>query len=185
MMVGKADISRLIGRYESLGNFVYSAKLLFRYLADRLKYERGTRLMMGNALIARLFYSLRKRKVPILFDSSIVELMGNRDGVKGAQMEINGRQSRGESPQRRSAGDRWIRAQQTPPRGIHASSCSTHSMSCEGNTGDGIELGKSWAPRWRRNKAPVDSGRPFRSRRGATAPKVCFRISCLIAPSPG
>ena len=24
--------------------------------------------MMGNALIGRLFYSLRKRKVPILFD---------------------------------------------------------------------------------------------------------------------
>src|SRR5262249_60065688 len=58
MMVGKADISPLIGRFRSISNFVYSAKLLLRYLFDRLKYARGTRLMMGNALIARLFYSL-------------------------------------------------------------------------------------------------------------------------------
>ena len=43
MMVGKADIPRLIGRFQSIGNFIYSAKLFARYLADRLKYERGTR----------------------------------------------------------------------------------------------------------------------------------------------
>ncbi len=60
MMVGKADISRLIGRFNSIANFIYCAKLLARYLVDRLKYQRGTRLMMGNALIGRLFYSLRQ-----------------------------------------------------------------------------------------------------------------------------
>src|SRR4029077_21069524 len=37
MMVGKADISPLIGRFKSIANFVYSAKLFLRYLSDRLK----------------------------------------------------------------------------------------------------------------------------------------------------
>ena len=74
MMVGKADIARLIGRFHSIGNFIYSAKLFARYLVDRLKYPRGTRLMMGNALVGRLFYSLRQRNVPILFDAAIVDL---------------------------------------------------------------------------------------------------------------
>src|ERR1044072_369654 len=85
MMVGKADISPLIGRFKSIANFVYSAKLFLRYLSDRLKYARGTRLMMGNALIARLFYSLRERNVPILFDASIIEVVGVRIGIKGAR----------------------------------------------------------------------------------------------------
>jgi hypothetical protein len=62
MMVGKADISPLIGRFRSIANFAYSAKLFLRYLSDRLTYARGTRLMMGNALVARLFYSLAQTR---------------------------------------------------------------------------------------------------------------------------
>ena len=53
----------------AVANFIYAAKLFLRYLADRLRYPRGTRLMMGNALVGRLFYSLRQRDVPILFDA--------------------------------------------------------------------------------------------------------------------
>src|SRR4029079_15208568 len=48
MMVGKPDLAPLIGRFRSLKNFVYAAKLFGRYLVDRLRYPRGTRLMMGN-----------------------------------------------------------------------------------------------------------------------------------------
>src|SRR5262249_15816631 len=91
MMVGKVGIFQLSGRFRSIANFAYSAKLFLRYLSDRLKYARGTRLMMGNALIARLFYSLRKRNVPILFDASIIEVDGDRHGVKGAQLKIGDR----------------------------------------------------------------------------------------------
>ena len=60
MMVGKMDIPRLLGRFRSVGNFAYAAKLFLRYASDRLRFSRGTRLMMGNALVARLFYSLKK-----------------------------------------------------------------------------------------------------------------------------
>jgi succinate dehydrogenase/fumarate reductase flavoprotein subunit len=91
MMVGKLDISRLLGRFQSAANFIYSAKLFARYLGDRMKYPRGTRLMMGNALVARLFYSLRKRNVPILFDAAIVGLVGDRNGVTGARLNAGGK----------------------------------------------------------------------------------------------
>lgn len=87
MMVGKMDIPRLLGRFQSAENFIYSAKLFARYLIDRLRYPRGTRIMMGNALIARLFYSLRKRNVPILYGASIVDLIGDRSGVQGAYLK--------------------------------------------------------------------------------------------------
>ena len=90
MMVGKPDLAPLIGRFRSFGNFVYATKLFARYLADRLRYPRGTRLMMGNALVARLFYSLRKRRVPILFNAALIDLLGNAEGVSGARIRIEG-----------------------------------------------------------------------------------------------
>jgi succinate dehydrogenase/fumarate reductase flavoprotein subunit len=92
MMIGKADIAPLVGRFRSLRNFVHAAKLFARYLADRLRYPRGTRLMMGNALVARLFASLRKRNVPILFDTGIVDVIGDRSGVTGARLLSGGRE---------------------------------------------------------------------------------------------
>src|SRR4029079_7211126 len=50
IMVGKADIPRLIGRFHSISNFIYSAKLFARYLVDRLTYRRGTPLLLGTRL---------------------------------------------------------------------------------------------------------------------------------------
>ena len=90
MMVGKPDIAPLIGRFKSVRNFVYAARLFARYLTDRLRYPRGTRLMMGNALVARLFYSLRKRNVPILFGASLKDLTGDRLRVTGARLTTTG-----------------------------------------------------------------------------------------------
>jgi thioredoxin reductase len=82
-------------------------------LSDRLKYARGTRLMMGNALIARLFYSLRRRNVPILFDASIAEVEGDRHGVKGAQLKIGDRKIlvKARKPQQQR---RFVRAGHAP-----------------------------------------------------------------------
>jgi succinate dehydrogenase/fumarate reductase flavoprotein subunit len=142
MMVGKADISPLIGRFKSISNFAYSAKLFLRYLSDRLKYARGTRLMMGNALIARLFYSLCKRNVPILFDASIMEVDGDRHGVKGAQLKIGGRKILVKA--RRGvvlatggyAHNKGFR-ETFMPRPV-----PTYSMSSSDNKGDGVEIGQ-------------------------------------------
>jgi succinate dehydrogenase/fumarate reductase flavoprotein subunit len=90
MMIGKPDIAPLVGRFQSFRNFAYAAKLLARYLTDRLRYPRGTRLMMGNALVARLFYSLRKRGVPVLLNAALIELLRGPEGVSGARVRIDG-----------------------------------------------------------------------------------------------
>ncbi len=86
MMVGKDDIPPLIGRFKSVANFIYAAKLFLRYLADRLRYPRGTRLMMGNALMARLFYSLKKRGVPVRFGAALTDLIVEGGVVRGARL---------------------------------------------------------------------------------------------------
>ena len=60
MMVGKTDIPSLLHPFHSLANFSNAARLLVRQALDRIKHPRGTRLIMGNALVARLLYSLKQ-----------------------------------------------------------------------------------------------------------------------------
>ncbi|HEY7231545.1 MAG TPA: FAD-dependent oxidoreductase [Pseudolabrys sp.] len=142
MMIGKADIPRLIGRFRSIANFIYSAKLFLRYARDSLKYGRGTRIMMGNALIGRLFYSLRKRKVPVLFGARIVDIIGDERGIRGARVNVNGKEII--VPTRKGvvlatggyAHNKRLRAAFMPQP------VPEHSMSVEDNQGDGIEIGQ-------------------------------------------
>jgi len=142
MMVGKDDISRLLGRYRSLGNFVQTSKLLARYLADRLSYSRGTRLVMGNALVARLYHSLRRRNVPILFETSIEDLIGGTDGVTGAVLRSGGervavRARRGVVLSTGGyAHNASLRAAFMPEAG------RPRSMAVPSNRGDGVALGR-------------------------------------------
>ncbi|MBC7707589.1 MAG: FAD-dependent oxidoreductase [Rhodoferax sp.] len=84
MMVGKADIQALIRRWKCWPDFLHSASLVARYAADRLRYPRGTRLVMGNALVARLFISLREVGVDIRFGCRLRSLdmqLGRASGV--------------------------------------------------------------------------------------------------------
>ncbi|MBV8920397.1 FAD-dependent oxidoreductase [Bradyrhizobium sp.] len=83
MMVAKNDIAPLLHPLRSARNFVHVSRLLVRQTLDRLHFSRGTRLIMGNALVARLFYDLRK-SVDILFETELNELIRTGDQVTGA-----------------------------------------------------------------------------------------------------
>jgi succinate dehydrogenase/fumarate reductase flavoprotein subunit len=141
MMVGKDDIPPLIGRFRSVANFIYAARLLARYFADRLKYPRGTRLMMGNALVARLFYSLKRRGVPIRFGAALTGLIGEQGAIRGARVrcgarEIVVRASKGVVLATGGFGrNEKFRAAFMP------APVPADSLSHEGNVGDGIAIG--------------------------------------------
>jgi succinate dehydrogenase/fumarate reductase flavoprotein subunit len=142
MMVGKADIARLLGRFKSIANFIYSAKLLARYLVDRVRYPRGTRLMMGNALVARLFYSLRRHNVPIMFDAAIVDLAGDQRVVTGARLKCGGKEisvkvRKGVVLATGGYGHNKNFRSSFMPQPV-----PDYSMSYEGNHGDGLDIGR-------------------------------------------
>jgi succinate dehydrogenase/fumarate reductase flavoprotein subunit len=145
MMVGKTDIPRLLGRYRSAGNFGHSAKLVLRYATDRLNYPRGTRLTMGNALVGRLFHSLRQRRVPMLFDARVAELLREGGRVTGALIRRGAETVRvrarkgvvlatGGFGQNRALRERLM----APPAAAQA-----RSMAHAHNTGDGVSLAGS------------------------------------------
>lgn len=140
MMVGKEDIPRLIKRYRRASDFLHAARLFARYRFDRLRYPRGTRLTMGNALVARLFYSLRQRRVPILFGARVHELIEDSGRVAGALI--------GSEDGRFRIGARCGVVLATGGIGHHAAlrarlmprPTPVHSLCSAGNVGDGVVM---------------------------------------------
>ncbi len=59
MMVGGEDLPRLAGAFRRPRDFAYAGRLLLRYLADRTRFGRASRLTNGAALAAALLHSLR------------------------------------------------------------------------------------------------------------------------------
>jgi succinate dehydrogenase/fumarate reductase flavoprotein subunit len=142
MMVGKTDIPYLLKPFASVANFTAAAKLLLRHATDRLRYARGTRLVMGNALVGRLFCSLRRRNVPIEYEARLIDLVRGKDRVEGAVVDIGDkRQTIGA---RRGvilatggfAPDATLRAEFMKDLPVN------HSNAFEGATGDGFSAAR-------------------------------------------
>lgn len=87
MMVGRAEVDALLNPFASLANFRQGTGIVLRYLADRLRHRRGTRLMMGNALVARLFLGLRQNRVPVWFGAGLRDLLVEEGRVTGAILD--------------------------------------------------------------------------------------------------
>ena len=90
MMIGRDDIEPLTRPFSSLPAFRRAMSLLWRHATDRLRYRRGTRLLMGNALVGRLFYSLRRNKVPVWLNAPLQELTKDGGRVTGAVLSGDG-----------------------------------------------------------------------------------------------
>lgn len=86
MMVNQEDVLSLLAATQSLTALRHSASILFRHAKDRVTHSRGTRLMMGNALIARLLLSLDQRQVPILIKASVQQIHAGADGVEAVSV---------------------------------------------------------------------------------------------------
>ncbi len=83
MMVTRGEVARLLRIGRNLDSLLLGAKLVTRYVFDRLRYKRGTRLVLGNALAARLFKNLLDREVPVWFGAKTTRLATEAGRVSG------------------------------------------------------------------------------------------------------
>ena len=83
MMVDRDDIGHLLNVGKSFKSFRYAMRIILRHQMDRLLHGRGTRLVMGNALIGRLLLSLRERKVTIVNRCNVTALRTQGEGETG------------------------------------------------------------------------------------------------------
>jgi succinate dehydrogenase/fumarate reductase flavoprotein subunit len=142
MMVGKADIGHLVGRFKSFASFRHSAGLLLRYLGDRLRHARGTRLVMGNALVARFYASLRDAGAAVSFGARLEGLMQDQGRVTGARLQLGER--RVEVKARRGvvlATGGFGRGEALRDRLMPAGHARWPSLIFEGNQGGGVRAG--------------------------------------------
>ena len=93
MMVTRGEASRLLRAGRSLDGTLLAVRLVLRFLADRLRYPRGTRLVLGNALVARLYRNLLDRQVPVWCETKTERLIVD-GGVRGVVVRRGGKEMR-------------------------------------------------------------------------------------------
>lgn len=86
MMVDRTDIGHLLAIKKSARSFAHAAKILAHYAGDRLKGRRGSRLVMGNALIGRFLASLNARGVDILLRTEVQDIVTENSAVTGVKL---------------------------------------------------------------------------------------------------
>ena len=86
MMVDRDDIGHLLNVGKSFKSFRYAMRIILRHQMDRLLHGRGTRLVMGNALIGRLLLSLHERKVTVVTRCNVTALQTQPATEKGASV---------------------------------------------------------------------------------------------------
>lgn len=138
LMVGRKEIPMLLRPFSSWSGLRHVSRLLARHVRDRLRHARGTRLLIGNALVARGLATARRLGVHIETCAALVDLVTERGRVVGATV-------------RTAAGLRSVRAR----RGVvlatggfpHAAALRaelapgfphTHSLAAEENVGDAL-----------------------------------------------
>ncbi len=85
MMIARPDLAKFRTVFKSAHSFAVVARRVLRYLRERLTHGRGTSLVLGNALVARLVFACREVGVAFRPSTRVVALtrdMGGRvDGV--------------------------------------------------------------------------------------------------------
>lgn len=153
MMVTMIDVYHLLAVTKSFASWRHGMELMLRYAVDRLRYRRGTRLVLGNALAARLYRSVLDRHIPVWLETPARRLVVEAGRVTGIVVAHAGKEKairadRGvvlaaggfpNDPKRREA---FL----PHPTGLW-------SMSPAGNTGDGLSIGQAAGAVVRRENA--------------------------------
>ncbi len=142
MSVDKRKVDDFLRPFQSMQGFLRVVSTFARYAIDRLRYSRGTDIGGGNALTARMLYSLRTLKARIWTEAPLVELISEGGAVIGATVQHEGRSKRirarrgvmlatGGFPH-----NAQMRAELGPRHPHH------HSVGWEANVGEGINAAR-------------------------------------------
>lgn len=141
MMVGRSDLAHLPNMWRKSISFVYALKVIARHAKDRLSYQRGTRLTLGNALAARLAKTVFDLGIPIVLNTPLTDIVYDQNGRVSAVISHEHRCDVRQGVILASGG---FASSETLRRKHIAHSTSTEhfSMTPAGNTGDAITIAK-------------------------------------------
>lgn len=90
MMVTRPEAASLLRADRSLFGAWLGVRLVSRFLRDRLRYRRGTRLVLGNALVARLLLACVERGINVRTGVEPTGLIHDDDHVTGVTLTTGG-----------------------------------------------------------------------------------------------
>lgn len=146
MMVGRNDLPHIFRMTQSAASALHVAGMLARQARDRLRYKRGTRLVNGNALIARLAVQAFRRGIPLWLEAPIVELIHEGGRVAGAIVARNGRREAVRARRGVVLACGGFPGNVALKRRVYAHIAAGkghHALPPPGNTGDGLGLAQS------------------------------------------
>jgi hypothetical protein len=141
MMVARADLPHFRGALFSPRSAARVARLVAQYAWQRMSAARGTRLVLGNALVGRLLKSALDLKVALRLNAALVSVAMRGGRAAGVEVESNGRR---ETLGARAgvvlasggfSHDPELRARLLP------AAVSKRSPVCAADSGDGIRAG--------------------------------------------
>lgn len=143
LQIEGADIHPMRNAFKTWAGFRHTAKVMRRFVLDKVRHGRGTRIVNGNALAARLFHSALKAGVTLWKNTPALELVSTSGAVtgvvvehEGQRVEVRARQGVLLATGGYGANEQW-RAKYIPMAEHH------HSLQPEGNVGDGVRLGQA------------------------------------------
>lgn len=71
LMVDRTDVKHLLSMKSSLTSLSHSLHLIGRYVFDRIRYGRSTRLVMGNALVGRFSLAAKQAGVELKMNTRV------------------------------------------------------------------------------------------------------------------
>lgn len=142
MMVDIPDIPHLMSAGKSLKATLYAARLAAGYLADRVRYGRGARLTMGNALAARLLKVGLDAGVEMWTDSPARGLLQEGKRITGAIVQHDGREVEIEASRGVLLASGGFSANKEMRRKYIPFGDQHHTLMSDSNAGDGIAMGR-------------------------------------------
>jgi 3-oxosteroid 1-dehydrogenase len=91
MMLTRGEAATLLRVGRSWSATWLAVRLVLRFAMDRLRFKRGTRLVLGNALAGRLLRNLLERQVPVWFEAQTESLIREGDELTGLVVSHQGR----------------------------------------------------------------------------------------------
>ncbi len=143
MMVGRNDLPHVFQMTRSAKSALHVAGMVVRHARDRLGHSRGTRLVNGNALIAKLAANAFARGIPLWLSAPIVEITRDSARVTGAVIERDGQRIRVTARRGVVLACGGFPAAGEEKQRVYAHVSKQASLPPPGNTGDGLRLARS------------------------------------------
>ena len=182
MMVNRKDIDALLGAKRSLSALRHSLGLVGRFARDRLRWGRGTRLVMGNALAGQLLLAADQAGTVLRQNTTAARLLMDGRRVAGVAL-ADGAAIRARLGVVLATGgfgqNATLRTEHMPHAAVH------RSMSPAGNTGDGLALARSAGAAMRQEGAGAAFWAPVSVLRERDGTETVFPHLIMDRQKPG